>query len=424
MRKNAWMSSLVVGAAASFVMAACGSSSKGASKGATATTASGPSASAAPTPKYPPIPAGPIKFGISVPLSGAQAVYGIPPKMAFEQVTLSTFNAAHPDGIDGHPIQFDILDDASDVTKAVQVATQFSADKVAAVVTATYNPQAAPQQLATLNKEKIPVLAQQGDDSYTDTSKWPYFFGMGASNQQVGEAAAKYIAGHPAIQKVSVLSDNSPGEVQIQTGMANALKTSAPNVVTKTVTIVPGAVDVSTAVAQLKASNPDLLVILVSFGYAAIWQGINGAGWNPNIMVGAGAFYDAFTGMGNLVNNAVVITTHCTTPGHPPFPKALTDPMDGYVRVFGTTSVNYILYDTSNNGPLELLKQAIEKNHSIDPDAIKQGLESLGNVSLFGLIDYNFTSTNHFGLNGAYGTNVCKMTGFSDGKYRVPVIAS
>ena len=78
---------------------------------------------------------------------------------------------------------------------------------------------------------------------------------------------------------------------------------------------------------------------------------------------------------------------------------------------------------SSDNGPLELLKLAIEKNHSTDPDAIKSALESLGDQKLFGTVDYNFTPTNHFGLTGDYGTAVCKMSGFSDGPYRIPVVA-
>jgi ABC-type branched-subunit amino acid transport system substrate-binding protein len=416
-RHPRYLSCLALGAAGVMVMAACGSSSKKstAAGGTTGTTAAA---------KYPPIPAGPIKFGVSTPLTGATAAFGTATKAAFENVTLKTFNAAHPDGIDGHQVQIEILDDASDVTKAVNVANQFVSEKITAVLTATYNPAAAPQQLAIFGKAKIPALVQAVSDDYTDTSKWPYFFGMGSSDKQAGEAAAKYIGKHSEIKKISILSDGSPSQVEIQNDMMTALKTSAPSVtVAKTATITPGAVDVSTAVAQLKDSNPDLLIVFAGFGYGPIWQGIQGATWSPKILTVASAFYDGFSAMGPLADSAVVITTHCTTPGHPPFPKALTDPMDGYATVFGTTSTNYILFDTSDNGPLELLKLAIEKNHSTDPDAIKSALESLGDQKLFGTVDYNFTPTNHFGLTGDYGTAVCKMSGFSDGPYRIPVVA-
>src|SRR3954470_1951748 len=266
-RRSRMISGLAVGAAGLMVMAACGSSSKKTTAGATDTTGG--------SSKYAPIPAGPIKFGVSTPLTGATAAFGTTTKTSFENVTLKTFNAAHPEGIDGHPVQIEVLDDASDVTKAVNVANQFVSEKVSAVLTVSYNPAAAPQQLAIFNKNKIPVLAQQYADDYTDTAKWPYFFGLGASNKQVGDAAAKYIAKHPEIKKVAILTDNSPSQMEIQNDTLNALKTAAPGVtVAKTASIAPGATDVSTAVAQLKDSNPDLLILNVGFGYGPIWQGI------------------------------------------------------------------------------------------------------------------------------------------------------
>src|SRR3954447_4561698 len=292
------MSCLAIGAAGLVVMAACGSSSKK-NTGATATTG---------TSKFAPIPAGPIKLGVSTPLTGATAAFGTTAKTSFENVTTKTFNAAHPDGIDGHPIQIEILDDASDVTKAVNVANQFVSEKVTAVLTATYNPAAAPQQLAIFGKNKIPALVQAVSDDYTDTSKWPYFFGMGSSDKQAGEAAAKYIGKHSEIKKISILSDGSPSQVEIQNDMMTALKTAAPSVtVAKTATITPGAVDVSTAVAQLKDSNPDLLIVFAGFGYGPIWQGIQGANWSPKILTVASAFYDGFSAMGPLADNSVVI---------------------------------------------------------------------------------------------------------------------
>ena len=375
--------------------------------------------------KYPPIPAGPIKVGISVPLSGATAAFGTATKQAFENVTLKTFNAAHPDGIDGHPVQLDILDDASDVTKAVAVANQFVSDKDAAVITASYNPAAVPQQLAVLNKAKVPALIQVGQDMYNDPSKWPYLFGMGSNDMLAGQALAAYIGKHPEYKKLAVLTDGSEAQVEIQNDLLTALKTSAPGAsVVKSVTITPGSVDVSTAIAQLKSANPDFLLVNVGYGYGPIWQAMKTANWSPKFYTYASAFYDGYSGMGALADIAVTVTTNCSTPGHAPFPKVLTDPMDGYASVFGTTSVNYILFYTSDNAPLELLKLAVEKYHSTDPDAIKQAIENLGPIKLGGVIDYDFSATNHFGQTGVYGTNVCTVSNFADGAYRLPVVAS
>jgi ABC-type branched-subunit amino acid transport system substrate-binding protein len=424
-RHARYLSWVAVGAAGLVVMAACGSSKKSpASTATTAATGSGTSATTAAASKYPPIPAGPIKVGISVPLSGATAAFGIATKAAFENVTLKTWNAANPGGIDGHPVQLDILDDASDVTKAVAVANQFVADKDTAVITASYNPAAAPQQIAVLNKAKVPALIQVAQDVYNNPSKFPYLFGMGSDDMLGGEALAAYVGKHPEYQKLAVLTDGSEAQVEIQSDFTTALKTSAPSAnVVKSVTISPGAVDVSTAIAQLKSANPDFLIINVGYGYGPIWQAMKTANWSPKFYVSGSAFYDGYSGLGALAANGVTVTTNCATTGHAPFPSVLTDAMNAYATVFGSSSVNYILYYTSDNAPLDLLKLAVEKYHSTDPDAIKQAIENLGPIKLGGVIDYNFSPTNHYGQTGPYGTNVCTISNFSDGPYRLPVVA-
>jgi hypothetical protein len=64
-------------------------------------------------------------------------------------------------------------------------------------------------------------------------------------------------------------------------------------------------------VAQLKASNPDLLINVLSYGYAPLWQAMQTAGWSPNILSHPSAWYDGFTGMGSLVNKAVSFYNAC-----------------------------------------------------------------------------------------------------------------
>jgi branched-chain amino acid transport system substrate-binding protein len=407
-------------------LAACGDDSSSNNAGGTTATTAGAATSGATTsaaPKYPPIPDGAtIKLGISVPLSGPIAAAGTTAQKAFTEVTLKTFNAAHPDGIDGHKVELVIKDDAGDTTKAVAVANQLVAEQVTAVITASYNPEASAQQLAIWMKSKIPVVTPVYVDDYADVTKWPYLFGTGNVNTQQAEAAAAWLAKHPEIKTVSTITDGIPQMAQLMTDILSAAKKTAPSVqVKEQVTVPPGTVDYSSAVAQLKGSNPDLLLVFTNYGYGPLWQAIQTANWTPKILAGP-VFYEGFDAVGKLANDMHIITAHCVDPaGHPPFPKSLTDPMDGYVSIFGSTSVNYILFVTTDNGPLELLKMAIEKHHSIDPDAIKDGLETLGSQKLFGTVDYNYTPTNHFGLTGDYGTSVCNATGFADGPYRIPV---
>ena len=127
--------------------------------------------------------------------------------------------------------------------------------------------------------------------------------------------------------------------------------------------------------------------------------------------------------MGTLADTAVTLSTNCVDQNHPPLDPTVTSAMDDYATVFGTTTINYLIYVMTDNGPLELLKKAIEKYHSVDPAAIKQALETMGPVSLFNTFQYDYTPTNHFGLTGGQAANVCKMAPFSDGKYRLVIVA-
>jgi branched-chain amino acid transport system substrate-binding protein len=399
----------------SALTAACSSSSP---KTTTAAT-SGAATTAAAT-KYPPIPAGPIKFGISTPLTGAQAAFGQTTAQSFNNITLKAFNALHPDGIDGHPVMYEVLDDASDVTKAVSVANQFVNDKLAAVITVSYNPAATSQQLAILNKAKVPVVSVMTGSQYTDTTAWPYDFGTGPSIPQEAQAAAQYIASHN-FKKIAVLTDGAESSNDVLGAITNAMKTAAPQAqVVKTVTITPGATDVSTPIAQLQGTNPDLLIVQVGYGYAPIWQAMQIAKFSPQILATAGAWYDGFSGMGSLVSKASAYYNDCANSASQTWPPDVASLMSQYNKATGGFSINYLTYVQTDSVPLEMMKVAIEKYHSVDPNAIKAAMETI-DQSFFG-IQYKITPTNHYGLTGQYGAAVCNMgPPYAGGDAKVPI---
>src|SRR5262249_13670835 len=192
------------------------------------------------------------------------------------------------------------------VTKAVNVANQFVSDKVTAMVTLSYNPAATPQQIAVFNKNKVPMVAVRGDKDLIDASKWPYFFGLSPSNPQEMDAAAKWIATHPEIKTIGVLTDNTPTNKELLDLLTASLKTAAPSVkMGTTASVSPGAVDVSTAIAQLKDSNPHLLYVNLGFQYGPVWQALQAANWSPKILTGAGGWYDGVDAMGPLAPHAL-----------------------------------------------------------------------------------------------------------------------
>ena len=95
-----------------------------------------------------------------------------------------------------------------------------------------------------------------------------------------------------------------------------------------------------------------------------------------------------------------------------------------YYGVLGSTTINYLTYVNSNYGLLDLARLAIEKNASASPDAIKQAIEGMTDQTILGTFQYSFSPSNHFGLTGTYGSQVCHMSPFVDGKYQQPTIAS
>jgi branched-chain amino acid transport system substrate-binding protein len=411
--------------AVALATAACGSSSKKSTTATTAAAGGAAATTAAPAPsKYPAIPAGPIKLAVITAESGANAAFGTATAKAFENVTQKFFNQLHPDGVDGHPVQIVVYDDGSDVTKGVQAANQIVADKDAAVITVSTSPATTDQEMAVFAKNHMPIIAYPGGDKYTDAANYPYVFGMTANNKAEEQAAADWVAKHNEIKTIAVMTDGSGPLTEVLNDFEGSLKTTAPNVqIVKTVTITPGAVDVSTALAQLKAANADLVDINVGYGFGPIWAGMQSAGWSPRMMVEAGGWYDGFSSMGALANNATATYLNCVQPNHAPFPTDLTNLMAGYAGVFGTTSVNYLTFVQSDSNAPELFKLAVEKNHSISPDAIKSALETMGPTTIFGTYQYDFTPTNHWGVTGQYGPAECKMSPFSDGNFRIPFIA-
>jgi ABC-type branched-subunit amino acid transport system substrate-binding protein len=360
-------------------------------------------------------------FGVSAPLSGATAAYGLTTEASFKGVTIPAFNAANPTGIAGHRIELKFLDDASDVTKAVSVANQFVADHAAAVLTASYNPEAAGQQYAVWNKAHMPVVSVLTGSQYADTSRYPYFFGIGPSAQQWGTTTAQWIA-KKGYTRVAIIDDGIPTAVDQVTQITNAMKTDAPNAkVVKSLTVPPGSVDDSAAVAQLKSSNPDVVIVYISFGYGPLWSAMRAASWSPPILAAAGAWYDGFNGMGPLADKAVAPYYDCAESASQTWPSDVASLMSQYSAATKGGFTNYLTFVNTDTVPLEMLKYAIEKYNSVDPKAITAALESINNQSFYG-ITYNYSPTNHYGITGQYAAAVCNMaTPYAGGVAKVPV---
>ena len=384
----------------------------------------GPTAVAGASSGYPPIPSGPITLGVSAPTSGALASYGILTKIQ-TGIALEQFDMMHPNGIDGHQVKLDIENDASDVTNAVQVANQMVANKDAAVITASYNPAAAGQQLAVWTKAKMPVVANlELTNTLTPAQlaqQYPYLFSPNPSLEQTGVAAINWIK-QKGFKNVGILNDGIPYDTVFANQIEAGVKKEIKGAKVTTVNITPDSVDNSAAITKLKGAGTQLLVVTAGEGYGPIWQAVLSANWSPTILASAGAWYNGFDSMGTLTSKASAYYYNCADTATQTFTPVQNQLMAAYAK--GTdypAFVNYLTSLATDSIPLELLNYAITKYHSTSPAAIKKALEGITSKEFLGL-SYKFSPTNHFGLVGSFGPAVCAMgPPYAGGVGRVPV---
>lgn len=377
--------------------------------------------------KYPPIPKGPITVGVSTSLSGAAASYGGFTKIQID-LALQEFQKMHPNGIAGHQLKLDLVNDQSTVSGAVSAANQLVSDQVAAVITLTTNPESEQQQLDVLAKAKLPVISNLlslPNGSVKELSaKFPYDFSPNPAGVQYETNAGQWVQ-KKNYKRVAFLNDGIFGDTQAQTNIEAGMKQAKGKAkVVGTVTISPGAVDDSAAIAKLKAMNPDLLVVSVGVGYGPIWQAMQSANFSPNILANPGAWYNAFQSMGSLANNAYAFYYNCAPSVNTAFTPQQTQLMQAYSDATqDPVYVNYLTSFATDSIPLELLNYAATKEHSIAPDAIKAALNGLTNKQFLGLT-YTFSPNNHFGIKAPYNSAVCKMAPpYAGGVGKVPVQA-
>ena len=373
---------------------------------------------------YPPIPAGPIVIGATTPLSGPTASYGKTTEESFNGVSLKAFNAEFPNGIAGHKVELKFLDDQGTTVGAVQAVNQLVADKVAAVVTLSYNPEATLQQALVLNHNKVPVITNGGYTEWTNTKAYPYLFGVAASNPQEGTAAAKWMTAS-GYKKVAVLTDGLTGDAELLAALKTGLAaTHSPAHIVTTQTIAPYATEVSAQVAALKATNPDVVFIDLGAGFGPVWQAMQTAGMTSvKILATAGAFYDAFTAMGPLAANAYVPYYGCAPSKSTTYSANVMSLYSQYSAATGGYSYNYRVYIMSDSLPFNLLKYVIEKEKSDSPQAIRAGMESIKNKSFLSF-KFTYTPKNHYGVQGTDGAAICAMNApYAGGVGKVPVIA-
>lgn len=198
----------------------------------------------------------PYKIGAIFSVTGANAPLGEPEKKAL-LLLVDKLNKAG--GVAGHQIEMVVEDDESDPAKAVAAVNKLiTVDKVLAIIGGTGSGNAmAIKPIAT--SKKIPYISVAAGNVITDTDfKWT--FRAPAKNSLAAEAALTYIEKTLKAKSIAILYDSNAFG---QDGF-NLISKEAPK---KNIKIVAqekyetAATDVTAQLTNIKASNPDVVVV-------------------------------------------------------------------------------------------------------------------------------------------------------------------
>lgn len=395
-RRPHWRRMTVIGVSAALLLAACGTTGSA----ITLTSATAPA-----------IPKGPITLCATASESGTYAEVGAGAAKTAE-LDAAYINNQYG-GIDGHKILIDVENDQSDATTTASLTQKFVSEHAANPsrcpidFSLTQDPLTVPVQAAILDKAGIVSFTTQEIDQYFDPKVYPYIFSLSPPHTTLAKAVVHYLALHN-LTKIGVLTDNL-SEMTEYVNDVEAANKAMGNKLTfvKSVSISPGAVDVQTQLAQLKAANVQVILTAIEFGFGPVWDGLHTMGWSPNIMGDQGFFYSGYSALGSLGPNAEGLCWLGQIPGQSVPQFVLTEL--NKIAAQSPTLPDPLIATVYGVGELFLAKYAIEHAHSLNDAALKSELESLRDAPVWWSgLRLTYTPTDHAGLSGAYTAGICR----------------
>ncbi|MGA7808768.1 ABC transporter substrate-binding protein [Bradyrhizobium sp.] len=148
----------------------------------------------------------PIRIGYLPALTGPSSSTGIGMNRGSE-LALREINAAG--GIDGRQIELILRDTQSEPTKAVNAAAELTRGEKVSVVFGPVNSGESLAVVPLLARSNTPQIHPCWVDSLTDPAKYPMCFRNAPTNQQIGDAANRYVVDVLKRKKVAVISDTT-----------------------------------------------------------------------------------------------------------------------------------------------------------------------------------------------------------------------
>jgi branched-chain amino acid transport system substrate-binding protein len=211
----------------------------------------------------------PIPIGYLPALTGPSSSTGIGINRGI-QLAVQEINAAG--GVDGRQLELITRDTQSDPTKAVNAAAELTRGVKVSVVFGPVNSGESLAVVPLLARTKTPQVHPCWVDTLTDVQKYPMCFRNAPTNQQIGDAANRYVVDVLKRKKVAVISDTTGYGTASVNAYGPMLKAKGAEVVYQ------GNVD---------AANPDLkpeLLRMQSAGAEAIMPWSVNAGFLSRII--------------------------------------------------------------------------------------------------------------------------------------------
>lgn len=380
--------------AGALVVAACGGGGGGGGGGSSTGGA------------YPPIPPGPIKIGFVAPLSGPNAQSG---QFLLAGYTLFVGLVNQQGGIAGHQIQLVSGDDKADPATGAAEARRLVEQEHVAAFLEPGTGETTFQVVPVLTKAKIPTVAVLPENELDNPRTYPYYFSDYPLNSDSAKEIVKY-AKTLGITKLAIARDT--------TGFGDSYepvirKQAAADgiTITDTQSFDIGAVDVTTQMRKLRDTGANGLTILsVGAVVGHVYDALKAIGWTPPIVGTYSLLYSGTTSLGNLAKTTFFSCGVGIPEGQQPDPQflQLVQLQNQRIARLPTNAGGVWSHDS-----IEILKAAIEKYKSLDPDAIKSAIESMHGVSFTSpRFTYTFSPDEHDGWPPSQ-LHMCRLDTFS-----------
>jgi branched-chain amino acid transport system substrate-binding protein len=208
-----------------------------------------------------------IKIGAWLPLSGTYASVGIPQQAGFD-AWVKEINAKG--GINGRTIDWEVKDNQFDPQQTISVARTMVGDGVQAFVASNGTSQAQAAFPVVLKQSKVPIVFNYGGlASWYDPTQ-PLLFGAQTLYENQAAALGQWAVqdGH---RKIVVLHDDPAAYQTVANAVEPGVKATDPSANVTQVSVKSGTTDYSPVVAQVKALQPDAVVLVTPYTEASAY---------------------------------------------------------------------------------------------------------------------------------------------------------